>query len=242
MLKDNLIYRIHALKDRKGKILSLLHYSGKATKTSDIRLLADNNGIRDIAKWNISDVLGRAEKGGLVICLPEGWQLTPKGAAYLRDLGIVGDATLIVGTKHKLATHVASINCPDRRRFIGEAVSCFEVGLHRSAVVLSWVGALWIIQRHVADRFLLTFNAAGQKRFAQKFKVINHFKDFAALKESDFLELCQDASIIDKAEKAEFKERLDLRNRCGHPNSLIVADHAVANHLEMLLHNVYLRY
>jgi hypothetical protein len=38
--------------------------------------------------------------------------------------------------------------------------------------------------------------------------------------------------IIDKAEKKQLMEPLDLRNDCGHPNSLI----------EFLLQNVYEKY
>jgi hypothetical protein len=62
------------------------------------------------------------------------------------------------------------------------------------------------------------------------------------LGEADFLQVCEDAGIIDKAEKKQLTQRLDLRNDCGHPNSLTIGEHQVANHLEFLLQNVYEKY
>ena len=67
-------------------------------------------------------------------------------------------------------------------------------------------------------------------------------KDFGTLGEADMLLVCQDAGIVDKAERMELQARLDLRNRCGHPNSVKLAEHAVASHIEILLLNVYSKY
>jgi len=54
----------------------------------------------------------------------------------------------------------------------------------------------------------------------------------ASSEKPNSLQVCQAAGIIDKAEKKQLMERLDLRNDCGHPNSLI----------EFLLQNVYEKY
>ena len=120
-------------------------------------------------------------------------------------------------------------------------MGCFDASHPRAAIVLSWVGAAHILQEHIVEHNLAAFNAAGASRFP-KFKPIQNIKDFGAIKEEDMLQICQDASIISKAEKQELNERLGLRNRCGHPNPLIVEEHVAASHLATLLKNVYARY
>ncbi len=160
---------------------------------------------------------------------------------YFREKGIPLKAKLITDATHSLHAHIASITDPIRRAFIQEAVDGFEAKLNRAAVVLSWVGAVWILQNHVLDKALKAFNAALTARFL-KAKPIKTIKNFAPLSEADFLQVCEDAGIIDKAEKKQLTQRLDLRNDCGHPNSLTIGEHQAASHLELLLQNVYEKY
>jgi hypothetical protein len=71
---------------------------------------------------------------------------------------------------------------------------------------------------------------------------VRSIKDFGVMTEADFLQLCQDAGVLHKAEKQVLGERLDLRNQCGHPNPVMIAEHVVASHVEILMLNVYSRY
>lgn len=60
--------------------------------------------------------------------------------------------------------------------------------------------------------------------------------------ESDFLDRLEGLSIIGKNTKAQLKAALDLRNGCGHPNSLQVGVNKSAAHIETLLQNVFKRF
>jgi hypothetical protein len=57
--------------------------------------------------------------------------------------------------------------------------------------------------------------------------------------EADFLDRIEGISIIGKNAKAQLKAALDLRNGCGHPNSLRVGVNKSAAHIETLLQNVF---
>jgi hypothetical protein len=192
-------------------------------------------------KWNVGQVLKRADERGFVSQLPDGWTLLPAGLDELRDKGVPLKAKLIADATHNLHAHIASITDPIRRAFVQESVEAFEANLNRAAVVLSWVGAVWILQNHVLSNSLKSFNTALVARFA-KAKPVKTIKNFVPIGEADFLQVCEDAGIIDKAEKKQLTQRLDLRNDCGHPNNLTIGDHQAASHLESLLQNVYEKY
>jgi hypothetical protein len=221
--------------------LLLLSELPQPAKTADVRDLGYRFGRRDITKWNLSDILKKAAAAGLVAQLPEGWRLLPAGRQFLAPAGLAKDVPIVLEARHNLQNHLATVTDANKRAFLEEALGCFEGGFHRAAIVLSWIGAMSIIHEHVVERFLVPFSQAGAKRF-KDFKAVKGIKDMAALKESDLLQICQDCGMLDKAEKQELGERLDLRNRCGHPNSLKLAEHTVASHIEILMHNVYSRY
>jgi len=44
------------------------------------------------------------------------------------------------------------------------------------------------------------------------------------MKESDFLDRLQAISVIGKSVKQELAKRLELRNSCGHPNTLTIGE------------------
>jgi hypothetical protein len=222
------------------KVLMLLASIGAPTTPTAIREKAMALGFRGINNWNVSQVLKEADDAGLVNKVPDGWKLMPKGADYLKNAGLPVKSKLVADTLHDLQKHLAAVADPERRAFIKEAVDCFEQGLNRPAVVFSWVGAAWILQNHVVANHLAAFNKAGAAR--ANFKPITSMKSFAEMREADFLQICQDAGILDKTEKNQLKERLDLRNACGHPNHFEIAQHTVASHLEILLLNVFEKY
>ena len=63
--------------------------------------------------------------------------------------------------------------------------------------------------------------------------------DIDKMPEGTFLDRIDTLSIIGKNVKAQLKACLDLRNGCGHPNSLKVSVNKSAAHIETLLQNVF---
>lgn len=125
--------------------------------------------------------------------------------------------------------------------FVEEAVKALEVGLYRSAIVLSWVGALAVLYDHIVVNSLSAFNTEAARR-DQKWRAAVTPDDLARMKEYDFLQVLAAISIIGKSVKDELEVCLKLRNGCGHPNSLNVAEHKASAHIETLIQNVFARY
>lgn len=241
MLSDQaLLVAIRTL-SRPLAATAILHHISQPARTYDVQTKAMAIGFREIQKWNLTDALNQAERQGQVVKLPGGWSTLPHGLLKLKEAGIDLAGPMISETRHALHKHVSSVSDPERKRFLEEAIGCFDAKLWRAAVVFAWVGAIHILEEHIATNHLAAFNAAGKARFVD-YKEIKNIKSFGSLQEADILQLCNDAGVISKSEKQELTDRLNLRNKCGHPNPIVVAEHAAANHIEMLILNVYSRY
>lgn len=150
----------------------------------------------------------------------------------------MADQTEVDQVSQSLRDLAASIPDDQTKSFVDEALTCFDHGLFRSAVVMSWMAAIDLIRRKVFSYKLDEFNRARAKK-SSKLRKVSAVIDFEYYKESDFLELCGSAGIIGKNQKAMLLDALALRNSCGHPNDLSVGRIRVAAHLEMLLQNVF---
>jgi len=209
-----------------------------------IKTIGRNAGLTEILKWNVSDNLGKAK--GLAIRLPEGWSLTSDGRKHVATLDVFPHKkTLrVVNAVQDLRAAVAKIAEKQVAEFLSEAVNCFEMGLNRACVVLSWVWALALLYNHVITKHLSVFNAEAQRR-DPKWKPASTADDLARMKESNFLDLiaAPPLSIIGKNLKEELKNScLQIRNACGHPSSLTIGPNKVAAHLEILILNVFSKF
>ena len=218
---------------RQSQVIIALGFTARAATVAEIRAIVANAGVRAARKWNISSVLGSLS--GIAVRTNEGWELTDTGRTEFERLS---------GTKstppaaHSLRNVLSGLGSPDVRRFVEEAISCLEGKQFRAAVVLSWVGALALLYDHVRANVLPAFNAEAVRRDA-KWKAAGSSDDLARMKEYDFLQVLESISVIGKNVKVELEAALKLRNGCGHPNSLVIADHRVASHVETLALNVF---
>lgn len=103
---------------------------------------------------------------------------------------------------------------------------------------MSWIGAVAVLYNHIHANHLKAFNIEA-KRIDSKWKDAITTDDLARIRESDFLDRITTLSIIGKNVKKELKNCLDLRNSCGHPNSLQISANTAARHIEVLLLNVF---
>ena len=147
--------------------------------------------------------------------------------------------TVSLKAVNNLKPHLIKISNPEVRAFVEEAINCAEAGLYRSAVVMSWVGAVSVLYDHVINYRLNDFNNEARRR-DPKWKNAITRDDIALMKESEFLDIIASLSIIGKNVKEQLKNTcLGLRNSCGHPNSLKIGRSTVESHIEILLLNVY---
>lgn len=57
-------------------------------------------------------------------------------------MGIVSTSAGVVRIAVDLQAHLEKIKNQTTRAFIEEAINCYEAGLHRSAIVMSWIAAV----------------------------------------------------------------------------------------------------
>lgn len=211
----------------------------QARPTSVIKEIAVNAGWVGVKNVDISVYLNRAK--GLAIRKPKGWQLTTPGIEHAAKLSGRDASPSPPQAIQSLRTHLSTLTSPDIRAFVEEAVHSAERKLYRSAVVLSWVGAMAVLHDYVVASKLSEFNAEASKR-SSRWKAATTADDLGLLRESDFLQILHAISAIGKSVKEELEACLKFRNGCGHPNSLKITETRVVAHIETLMANVFVRF
>lgn len=223
------------------KLLICLAVEGQtAREVKEVRQLALGAGARGAKKWNISALLGRSPS--LAARTSSGWELTAQGYDHVAKIAGPLLNSPIPRVASSLRAHLVSVSNPDSQAFVEEAIVCFEARQYRAAVVLSWVGAVSVLYDHVVANDLVGFNAEATARTAttkQPWVPAKNADDLARMKESEFLVNLEKRSIVGKSVRKQLENCLDLRNGCGHPNSLKLAEHAVSSHVELLILNVF---
>lgn len=225
------------LKRNQRLMLVIATLGGGPVTLPQIREQAAKGGWKIPAKTNISDPLTKSK--GLVVKAPDGWELTQAGKQHLKDLGVALDSSATYTAAHDLRSNLDHIKNADAKAFATEAVGCLERGLWRSAVVMSWIGAVHVLYDHVIKNKLPEFNAEA-KRINNKWKGVKTIDELAkALGENDFLDRLENIGVISNSIKKELIDCLNRRNSCGHPNSYKLKPITIAHHVEILLSNVY---
>jgi hypothetical protein len=221
---------------RKDKVLVLLYFDDSSVKsTRELKTLGKANGLREIDKWNLSNIL--VSLNGLAIKLNNSWAITQDGQKHLKNQNIISISPIITHNQN-LIFQAKSITSNYVREFVTEAIMSLEHGLLKSAVVFSWIGAVSLLYEHVEKNRLVDFNTEAKRRFTS-WKDANNIDGLTRMKEFDFLQILEGLSIIGKNTKNELEHCLQLRNSCGHPSTLRVGENTVASHLEILILNVF---
>ena len=153
----------------------------------------------------------------------------------------------------ELATYIKKIKNKQAQSFIKDAEACYKHELHRPAILMSWMGAIRILQQNVIDKkFLGDFNQEGSRRVeesnkkkekhgepTEEWKRIRQLNGFTKISEDEFLEIICGIDMIDVAVKNKLKDCLKSRNNCCHPNQLDVDNSESKTHLIALIKNVF---
>lgn len=225
---------------KTDKLLLCASFGVRTPKSvAEIKEIAKQGGFRQMDKWNVSSLLLRS--GGLAIRTDSGWELTNSGKERVAQLAGAAITSFSPKVASSLRSHLSSISNHDTAAFLEEAIRCYEIKLYRSAVVLSWVGAISVLYDYVLSHKLAAFNAEAGKR-NPKWKTATINDDLANMKEHDFLQVIQSISVIGKSVKDELEGCLKFRNGCGHPNSLKMGESRVSAHIETLMLNVFSKF
>jgi hypothetical protein len=221
------------------KLLVVLStFEGPASITQILEK-AETAGVRRKQWANPSATLSRTK--GLAIHTGQGWEITNAGRQKLANDGLVESGAGILNVATDLRKYLANVSVEEVSSFLNEAIRAYELGLYRSAVVMSWLAAVYVLQQTVVSGHLDEFNNEA-KRVGQNWKAAKSTDDLAKMKESEFLDRLVAIGLIGANVKTSLKECLDRRNACGHPNSFKIGQNMTAAHVETLLLNVFKRF
>lgn len=226
---------------RLDKLLLILFSDSESPKSvAKLKEIGTANGLRECVKWNVSDSLSKAK--GKTTFIKGNWVLTAAGRKYLITQKYIAEQKArLANDVADLHSHASSIINAQTKGFIEEAISCLEANQKRAAVVYSWIGSVALLYDYVVNHHLAAFNAEALRRDT-KWKAAKNVDDLSKLKEFDFLNILEAISVIGKNVKQELQNCLQLRNGCGHPNSLQIGERKVAAHIEILILNVLSRF
>lgn len=140
----------------------------------------------------------------------------------------------------KLLNDLASrVVKPAQQTFLNETLRCFKQDAFRAAIVMAWN----LAYSHVCDRILasqvVSFNA--QKKLAYpKLPDITKGSDFEDYKESQVIEICRGARILDATVCKHLTAQLNRRNSAAHPSSAVFVAAQAEDTITDLVNNVLL--
>ena len=227
---------LHRDLGQQEKLLLVLSSFDSPCQIQDIGERAEEAGFRLPKSWNPSNSLARSK--GKAIRTGKGWELSESGKQYLRNLGVskIGPAAIQVATD--LREILSQINDSEIRSFLEEAIGCYEAQFFRSAIVMSWTGAVSVLHKYVHSNYLIQFNTEA-KRVNPRWRDAIAQDDLGNMREGEFLDRIAAISIISNDVKKELKNCLTRRNSCGHANSFKVSANTAAHHIEILILNVF---
>jgi hypothetical protein len=130
------------------------------------------------------------------------------------------------------------------KNFLAESMKCYRHEAYRACVVMTWNLAYshllqWILND--APR-LADFNAAITKRYQKKSSIdISKYDEFTEqLKESEVIEICNTASLLNSNVIRILREKLGKRNSAAHPASVVIVQSQADDMITDLVNNVVL--
>lgn len=129
------------------------------------------------------------------------------------------------------------------KNFLVEAIKCYRVEAYRACVVMTWNLAYshllhWIL---AGGQRLNDFNTAIPRRYPKKPPLtIVTYDDFEELKESEVIEVCNTANLLNGSIVRILREKLGKRNTAAHPASVVVVQSQADDVVTDLVNNVVL--
>jgi hypothetical protein len=160
----------------------------------------------------------------------------------LHEVPVTDRATQSPAVALKSLNDALAVAPPDYRDYLVEAVACYEQGLYRAAILMVWAATveyLYIVASDDPDR-IKDLEAANFARFrtSRTYRQIKKKDDFLYLGEANWLQLAEDAGLMNRNARQMLIERLNLRNRCGHPTKYKPGREETVVFIESLLLNI----
>lgn len=126
--------------------------------------------------------------------------------------------------------------------YLNEAVDCYEQGAYRGAVLMVWAATVEHIYTAIENHQggFKAIEAANVTRFGKSntYRKVSKKNDLLYLNDKNFLLLCEDAGVFNKNARLLLTEKLDTRNRCGHPTGYVIGREEAVVVIESLINNI----
>lgn len=126
--------------------------------------------------------------------------------------------------------------------YLHEAVAAYEAGLYRAAILMVWAATVehlyGVVRSHKGGMKAIQRANSARYGAAKNYREIKKVDDFLYLSESQFLQLGEDAGIFNRNARQVLIERLNLRNRCGHPTGYVPGREETVVFIESLTLNI----
>lgn len=126
--------------------------------------------------------------------------------------------------------------------YLKEAIDCYENGAYRGAVLMVWAATVEHIYSAIANQQsgFKTLEKHNAARFGQSstYKKLRKKDDLLYLSDQNFFQLCEDAGVFNKNARKLLTEKLDTRNRCGHPTGYVIGREEAVVFIESLILNI----
>lgn len=128
------------------------------------------------------------------------------------------------------------------RKYLDEAIRCYEVKAYRGAVLMVWSASIERIYESIENHrngFQL-MEKANLKRFgnSKSYHKICKKDDLLYLSDKNLFLLCEDSGLFNRNARKLLEEKLDTRNRCGHPTGFVVGREESVIFIESLINNI----
>lgn len=207
---------------------------------SDLKSCFINEGLKEPSNINREFANLKSSKPPIFLKRKNGYVLERGVKKQLTEahLGV----TKMREISHALRLLPPKLTGSEQRGFLEECLACFEIGAYRSSIVMCWLLTIDTIYEYILVHKINDFNGAIQSHGKYKKILIAAKDDFNDIKESDFIELLRVGKIVTNDVRKILDEKLNFRNSCAHPNSVIIKDNKAIAFIEDLVENVILRF
>ena len=130
--------------------------------------------------------------------------------------------------------------------FMKEALICLRHDAARAAIIMVWNIGFYHLCNYVLRYKLAEFNNTYKIRYKKKWQgakvqAVTNYDEFSIdLKESEVIEICKLANIINPNLHKILKEKLEKRNTAAHPSTVRVTQVQAEAFIDELIRNVVL--
>jgi hypothetical protein len=108
-----------------------------------------------------------------------------------------------------------------QRTFLNETLTCFNHKAYRASIVMAWNLVYSHVCNRVFESHVPAFNLQRVKTYP-KLPELTKRTDFEDYKESQVIEICRGARILDATVCKTLTEKLGRRNTAAHPSSSVL--------------------